>query len=369
MIVPMLDPQAQHASLNEELVEAFRRVLVSGKYILGPEVESLERAVANRLGVDFAIGVSNGSDALVCALAALGVGAGDEVITAGFGFVASAECIVRLGAIPRFVDIDPRTFNLSPRCVEAALGPRTKALLVAHLFGQPADMEGLSEIARKHSLPVVEDFAQSFGARFSEQNSGAWGDIGCTSFFPAKVLGALGDAGMIITSNPELAGRCRALRVHGSTQKHYHPWVGGNYRLDAVQAALLSVKLPHLGSLIARRREHAAFYDSAFQDSPGIETPFVDPRAYSVFAQYTVRIPRGRDDLQRHLAALGVASAVHYPLALQHQPCFDRVLNEVPTLPQCEKATREVLSLPLFPELTHEQREHVVASVRSWNLP
>lgn len=347
----------------DELTLAARRVLASGAMILGPEVDAFEREVASALGAPHAIGVSSGTDALLCALQALELRAGDEVITTPFSFIATAEAILRAGATPRFVDIEPATYNLDATQVEAAVGERTRAILVVHLYGHPAELHGLQQIAERHALALVEDCAQAFGARLDGRALGTWGAFGCFSFFPAKPLGGAGDGGLVTTGRPELAQRIRRLRVHGATAKYRHEQLGGNYRLDELQAALLRVKLARFDAALARRRELASRYAARLPRHPDLRLPTVEPGAEPAWASYTLAVRERRDELAAFLLERGVQTAVHYPKPLHQQPALAPFLPRDVSLPHSERAAREVLSLPLFPSMTADQLEHVAASV------
>jgi dTDP-4-amino-4,6-dideoxygalactose transaminase len=341
--VPFQDLAAHHAPLEAELREAFARVVASGRFVLGEEVERFEASAARRLGVSEAIAVSSGSDALVCALLALGVGPGDEVVTTPFTFVATAEAIVRVGARPRFVDVRGDTLALDERLIE--ISARTKAIVPVHLFGAPARIAA-------GGVPIIEDVAQAFGLRPA-------GALACFSFFPAKVLGALGDAGLVATDDAELAARCRALRVHGAGGAQ----IGGNFRMDALQAALLSVKLPHVDAWIARRRQIAEGYSRELEATP-VRLPPNHPEA--VWACYTLRVPDGaRDRLRQHLLDRGIETAVYYARPVHLLPAYAR-FAEPGALPESERAAREVLSLPIYPELSEADQAHVVASIRAF---
>lgn len=363
--IGMADLVAQHRPLRAELAAAFERVLDSGRFILGPEVECFEREVATSIGAGHAVGVSNGSDALLLALQALGVGPGDEVITTPFSFFATASAIVRAGARPVFVDIDGATFNLDVARVQQAVTPRTRAVIVVHLFGQPADLPALRALCDAAGLALVEDAAQAIGSSCAGVSVGTWGDIGCFSLFPAKNLGALGDAGLLTTAHPELAQRLRALRVHGAKVKYHHEEVGGNYRLDALQAALLRVKLPHLPHYNRRRAAHAAQYERLFS-AAGLPADLLTPpvvRAQGhVYNQYTVRTPY-RDALQRHLIDVQIGCEIYYPLPLHLQPCFAGLGYRRGDFPCAERAAGEVLSLPVHAELTAQDLSRVVMEV------
>jgi dTDP-4-amino-4,6-dideoxygalactose transaminase len=367
--VPLLDLAAQHAPIADELRAAALRVLGSGRYVLGPELEAFEQAVADYLGVRHAVGVSSGTDALSCALMALDILPGDEVITSSFSFIAAAECIARLGAVPRLVDILPETFNIDPAAAERAIGSRTRAIVAVHLFGQPADLRSLEQLCLRHGLALVEDAAQAFGSELHDRKAGSWGNLGCFSFFPSKPLGGFGDGGMIVTSDAALARRCRGLRVHGSSSKYAHDEIGGNFRLDELQAALLRVKLPWVDRWARERERHARAYLSALGALPGVRLPGVIPGARSVWSSFTVRClgqpepapASARDAVARLLAAGGIETAVHYPRSLQHQPAL-QVARADPT-PASDSAAAQVLSLPVFPTLTEAQRQRVIGAL------
>jgi dTDP-4-amino-4,6-dideoxygalactose transaminase len=370
--VPLLDLKAQLAPLREEIYEAIHRVVESQTFILGGEVERFEAEVARHVGTAHAIGCASGTDALILSLAARGIGAGDEVITSPFSFFSTGSCAYKVGARPRFVDIDPETFNLDPERVEAAVGPRTRALLPVHLFGQCAEMEPLLEIARRRGLAVVEDAAQALGAAYRGadaqwRRAGTLGDAGCYSFFPSKNLGGFGDGGMIVTSDEELAARLRLLRVHGGRQTYHHETVGWNSRLDALQAAVLRVKLSRLDGWSQARAANAARYDrwlgeSGLVEAGRVRLPGRSERSTHIFNQYTLRVER-RDELRAHLAAAGIGHAVYYPVPLHLQPCFRDLGLVEGALPNAEEASRVALSLPVYPELSAAQQERVVSEL------
>ena len=371
--VPLLDLKAQFASLREQITEVVQRVIDSQYFILGPEVQQFEEEVARYTGARHAIGCASGTDALILSLAALEIGPGDEVITTPFSFFSTASCAYRVGARPAFVDIDPATFNIDPRRVEEAIGPRTKAILPVHLFGQSAAMDGLLDVARSHQLPVVEDAAQALSgtyrsaARDETLQCGAIGTLGCYSFFPSKNLGGFGDGGMVVTSDEELAERVRVLRVHGGQQMYHHRWVGWNSRLDALQAAVLRIKLPHLEAWSAGRAANAERYDRLFAESGLIESgqirvPARAESARHIFNQYTVRVER-RDELKKSLDEQRIGNSVYYPVPLHLQDCFSELGYREGDFPNSEQAAREVISLPVYTELTAEQQERVVDAV------
>ena len=359
--IPMLDVGAQNGPLEAELRAAFERVFASGRFILGPEVEALEQELAAYVGARHAIGVSSGTDALLVALMALEIGPGHEVVTTPFTFFATGGSIARVGATPVFVDIDPVTFNLDPAAVEAAITQDTRAIMPVHLYGQMADMEGLAKVAG--DIPILEDAAQALGAGPEGARAGARGVFGCFSFFPSKNLGAFGDGGLVTTNDDALAERARMMRAHGAKPKYYHAHVGGNFRLDALQAALLRAKLPALEGWHAGRRTNATRYDERFADAAieGLVTPARRVERH-VFNQYVLRVPR-RDALQAHLSAQGIASVVYYPVPLHLQACFSDLGYGEGQLPVTERACAEVLALPVYPELGRDGVDRVADAV------
>ena len=367
MPVPLLDLKAQHATIRDDVVAAVMNVVDSQLFILGDAVTTLERAVGELSNTRHAIGCANGTDALLLAMRALDIGRGDEVITTPFTFFATAGTIHNVGATPVFVDIEPDTFNIRPDAVAAARTSRSKAVIPVDLFGQMAAIEQVA--AAVPGLPVIEDAAQSIGAR--RRIDGTWrmagevATIGTLSFFPSKNLGGYGDGGMLVTQDEELAVRLKRLRVHGGAKQYFHDEVGYNSRLDALQAAVLSAKLPHLAGWSAKRRENARYYDAAFADLADVRTPFVHPDNESIFNQYTLRVPR-RDALQASLKERGIGSAIYYPLPLHLQPCFAYLGYREGQCPESERAAGEVLSLPIFPELTRSQLDEVIAGVRAF---
>lgn len=371
--IPILDLRRQYQSIKSEIDQAIQRVVESGRFILGPEVESFEAEIAAYLGVPHAIGVASGTDALLLALKALGIGPGDAVIVPSFTFFATAGVVANVGATPIFADIDPLTFNISPASISAALKAgtprreRVKAIIPVHLYGQMADMDEIMAIAHKFGLYVVEDAAQAIGAEYNGKKAGTIGHIGCFSFFPTKNLGAYGDGGLVVTSDDELAERIRMLRVHGSKPKYYHHLVGTNSRLDALQAAILRAKLPHLAEWTRARQRIADRYDELLRGIKSIRLPYRTPNRTHIFHQYTVRVLGGkRDALRDHLAAQGIGTEVYYPLPLHLQPCFRHLGYREGDLPESERASREVLSLPMFPELTREEQDRVVEAIRDF---
>jgi len=363
--VPLLDLKAQYAAIRGEVRAALEPVLESQHFILGPEVEALEAELAAYCGCRFAVGVSSGTDALLLALMALEIGPGDEVITSPFTFFATAGCIHRVGARPVFADIEPEGFNLDPARVAAAVTAKTRAIIPVHLFGQCAEMDAISEVAGRHKLAVIEDAAQAIGAEYRGRRAGAMGAAGCFSFFPSKNLGGFGDGGMVTTGDPGLAARLRVLRNHGAEPKYYHKLIGGNFRLDALQAAVLRVKLRHLEAWSAARQENAARYRrllAAAAPAGKVRLPPELPGRRHIYNQFCIRVER-RDALRAHLAARKVGHEVYYPVPLHLQECFAGLGYKPGSLPESERAAAEALALPIYPELTAAQQQYVVASI------
>jgi dTDP-4-amino-4,6-dideoxygalactose transaminase len=365
MSVPAFDLTRQYASMREAIDGAIRRVVESGQFVLGPEVEALEEEVASFCGVRHAVGVASGTDAIHLALRTLGIGPGDEVLVPAFTFIATAEVVVYCGATPVFVDIDPQTYALDPDAAQAAVTSLTKAVIPVHLFGHPAPMEAINELAARCGFAVVEDAAQAFAARRRGRIAGSLGDIGCFSFFPTKNLGAFGDGGMVVTDDSSLAERVRGLRVHGAQERYRHKVVGYNSRLDALQAAILRVKLPHLEAWNDARRRLAEAYTVGLEKISSLACPTEAEGSHHVFNQYTVRAAR-RDELKRYLAEQGIGTAIHYPMSLPAQEAFSGGGYKEGTFPESDRAAREVLSLPMFPELTDEEVDRIVQAVRAW---
>ena len=361
LLFPFLDLKAEYATMKDEIAAAVEKVLESQQFIMGPEVRQLEAEIAAFVGSSFALGCASGSDALLLALMVLGVDSGDEVITPPFTFVATAGSISRLKARPVFVDINRETYNLDPTCLEAAITSRTKAIMPVHLFGLAADMEKISEIARAHRLPVIEDAAQSIGARYHDQYVGNLGACGCFSFFPSKNLGGAGDGGMITTSDPELAERISMLRDHGSRQKYHYDLLGMNSRLDSLQAAILLVKFNHLEAMTQARRRNADRYRQLFRQA-GLEKlialPVQPEGLHHVYNQFAIRTPE-RDQLRDHLRNCGIPTEIYYPSPLHLQPAFADLGYRPGAFPECENASRQVLALPVFPQMTEEQQKMV----------
>jgi dTDP-4-amino-4,6-dideoxygalactose transaminase len=380
--VPLLDLKAQFSQIRAEVMPVIDQVCASQHFILGEHVRALEGELAAYCKASEGIGVSSGTDALLLALMALEIGAGDEVITSPFTFFATAGTIARTGARPVFCDIDPATFNLSPGAVQAfiddhcmvqegrlvhrATGGRVKALMPVHLYGQSADMDPLMDIARRHGLKVIEDAAQAIGTEYKGgRRAGMIGDVGCFSFFPSKNLGAFGDAGLCTTNDPELAETLRVMRVHGGKPKYFHAVIGGNFRIDELQAAILRVKLKYLDGWTHGRQRNAAYYDSAFAGAglgEKLRTPSVMAGYRHIFNQYVVRV-EGRDALKQHLTERGIGTEIYYPVPLHLQKCFAYLNYHAGDFPHSELAAEETLALPIYPELTEEQLAHVVASV------
>ena len=366
MNVPLLDLVAQYQTIKDDVVPAVMAVIERQAFIMGAEVGRLETAVAALSKTRHAVACASGTDALLLPLKALDLKPGDEVITVPFTFFATAGAIHNAGGTPVFVDIEADTFNIAPEAVAAAIGPRTRAIVAVHLFGQMAAMEQLMPVAARHGLPLIEDAAQSVGAR--RKVDGEWrvagevGTVGTLSFFPSKNLGAFGDGGMMVTQDDALADRLRRLRLHGGSKQYFHDEVGFNSRLDTLHAAVLLAKLPHLARWSAARARHAARYTEAFKGHPDICPPRTDPANEHIFNQYTLRVPR-RDALQAHLKSKQIGNSVYYPLSLHLQPCFAHLGYAKGSLPVSELASGEVISLPVFPELTEAQQEAVIDAV------
>ena len=371
MKIPLVDLKVQYSSIKEEIDEAVSRVIERGQFILGSEVEALEKEIASFLGVKHAVGVASGTEALLLALLACGVGPGDEVITTPFTFIATVEAITQCGATPVFVDINPKTYNIDSAKIDPIITKRTKAILPVHLYGQPADMAPILELARRHSLKVTEDCAQAFGAKYKGKKTGSLGDAGCLSFFPSKVLGAYGDGGMVITNNPEIAEKVIMLRNHGAKQKYYHLIPGFNSRLDELQAAILRVKLRHLERWSKLRCDKASLYTKLLNKLDGIELPYIAPYSYHVFNYYTIRLKDSRlnrNALQKHLEAKGIQTMVYYPLSLHLQEVYKPLGYKLGNFPQSEQAQEQVLSLPIYPELTEGQVEGITKIIKDFIL-
>jgi dTDP-4-amino-4,6-dideoxygalactose transaminase len=386
--VPLLDLKAQFAQIRAEVMPLIEQVCTTQQFILGENVRGFEEEIARYCGTPFGVGVSSGTDALLLAIMALGIGAGDEVVTSPFTFFATAGTIARTGARPIFCDIDPVTFNMSPSAVQTfierdcvttgdglvnrATRGRIKAIMPVHLYGQSADMDGLMEIARRHGLKVIEDAAQAVGTEYKHGvRVGSIGDIGCFSFFPSKNLGAFGDAGLCTTKDPELAERMRVLRVHGGKPKYFHALIGGNFRIDELQAAVLRVKLKYLDGWTSGRQRNAAFYDRAFVAAGlagRVITPQAAPGQRHIFNQYVIRV-HDRDALRKFLGEHGIGTEIYYPVPLHRQECFDYLGYPPGTFPESERAAAETLAIPIYPELTDDQLGTVVARVAEFFTP
>ena len=369
MNVPLLDLKQQHASLRDEVRAAIERVFESQQFILGEDVRLLETELASYTQTRYAVGCASGSDAVLLALMALDIGAGQEVVTTPFTFFATASAIARVGARPRFVDIEPRTYNIAPEQIESAINERTRAVMPVHLYGQCAEMDEILSAAERHHLAVVEDAAQAVGAADRGRRAGSLGRVGCFSFYPTKNLGAAGEAGMLTTDDERLAERLRRLRVHGGATEYHHDEIGLNSRLDTLQAAVLRVKLPRLDAWSDARRARADNYTRLIIDAGLAEVvtpPFIREDSRHIFHQYVIRVspPAHRDALIKHLKQSGVGTKVYYPVPLHLQPCFAYLGYREGDFPESERAARETLALPMFPELTDEQQAYVVETVR-----
>ena len=369
MPIPFFNLKLQHAALADELKATVNRVIDSGVYILGPEVEALENEIAAYSQCQFGIGISSGTDALIVALLALDIRPGDEVITTPFSFFATASTIARIGAKPVFVDIEPDSYNLDPTKIEAAITPRTKAIMPVHLYGQMAEMDAIMDIAQRHKLSVIEDAAQAIGAEYKGRRAGSIGDFGSFSFYPSKNLGGIGDAGMLVTNDAKLAARAKSLRNHGSNVRYYHQELGGNFRLDAIQAAALRVKLKHLDEWTAARQNNANLYRQLCSETSGnfsASLPVEQPDRRHIYNQFVIRTAN-RETLIKELKSHEIGSEIYYPLPLHLQECFADLGYQAGDFPVTESASREVLALPIFPELTTEQIQEVAAVINTNN--
>jgi dTDP-4-amino-4,6-dideoxygalactose transaminase len=363
MAVPLLDLVAQYRTIRDEVRAAVDEVLETQRCIGGPKVAECEKAVAAYCDAKFAIGASSGTDAILNALMSLGIGPGDEVITTSFTFFATAGCIVRTGARPVFVDIAPKTYNIDASKIGAAVTEKTRAIMPVHLFGQMADMDPIMAVAREHDLFVVEDAAQAIGAEYKGRRAGSIGTCGCFSFFPSKNLGAVGDGGMIVTNDERLADMCDIMRNHGSKPKYYHKYVGGNFRLDPIQAVVVLVKLRYLEEWHKARQKNAAYYDQKFAGCRGVVTPYVEPHNRMIYNQYVLRIPGKRDAVEAKLNEKKIGNAIYYPVPLHLQECFADLGYKKGDFPHSEQAAKEVLAIPVYPELPRAQQDEVVAAV------
>ena len=369
MNVPLLDLQAQYASLRDEMRPAIERVLESQRFVLGDEVRRLESSIAEYCHTKHAVGCASGSDALLLALMALDIAAGDEVITTPFSFFATGSCIARLGARPVFVDIDPRTYNLDVSQVADAITPRTKAIMPVHIYGQCTEMDPLLRFSKRHGIPVIEDAAQAIGATEHGRPAGSMGAVGCFSFYPTKNLGGAGDGGIVTTNDEQLEQRLKRLRAHGGITEYQHIEVGINSRLDELQAAVLNVKLSRLDSWSDERAQKAAVYTQLLSEADlsfELATPFVRPDCRHIFHQYVIRVPRHRDALMDHLRERGVGTKVYYPIPLHRQECFSYLGYKEGAFPEAERAAVETFALPAYPELSEAQQVYVVDSIKSF---
>lgn len=365
MNVPLLDLNAQYATIKGEIEAAVAEVMESQHFILGPKVDQCEKAVAAYSSCSHAIGVSSGSDALLACLMAEDIGAGDEVITTPYTFFATVGAIARLGATPVFVDIDPSTYNINPAQIAAKITKKTKAIIPVHLYGQMADMDPIIQVANEHKLVVIEDAAQAIGAEYKGRRAGSIGHYGCFSFFPSKNLGAAGDGGMIVTNDAQRAEKLRIIRGHGSKPKYYHKIVGGNFRLDALQAAIVTAKLRHLDDWTAGRQRNAKKYDQLFaQAGVPVVTPSVVTNRH-IFNQYVIRV-QNRNGLQAHLQKKGIGTEVYYPVPMHLQECFAYLGAKAGAFPESERAAKETVALPVYPEVSEPQLQYVVESIREF---
>jgi len=364
MNVPLLDLKAQYATIKDEALAAVSEVLETQTCIGGPKVTELEGKVAAISDCKFAVGASSGTDAILNSLMSLDIGPCDEVITTPFTFFATVGCIARTGAKPVFVDIDPQTYNIDAELVASAVTEKTKAIMPVHLYGQMADMDPIMEIARKHNLAVIEDAAQSITSVYKGKKAGSIGTVGCFSFFPSKNLGGVGDGGMIVTNDEQLYNRLVIMRNHGSKPKYYHKYIGGNFRLDPIQAAVLLVKLPHLDDWSEARRRNAAYYDEKFKGT-AVKIPYISPDCVTIYNQYCIRVPK-RDELLAHLQKNKIGCEVYYPVPMHLQECFKYLGYTQGDFPEAEKAAKEIMAIPVYPELTDQMKDYVVESILSF---
>jgi len=361
-MIPIIDSKRQYATIQNEVEKEVLDVMRSGSYILGKHNKAFEQEMADFVGVKYSVALNSGTDALHLALRALDIGKGDEVITVAFTFVATTEAIGIVGATPVFVDINPDTFNMDADLIESKITPRTKAILPVHLYGQPAEMDKIMAIAKKHNLYVIEDCCQAIGAEFKGKKVGSFGDIGCYSFYPTKNLGTMGDGGLAVTNSEKLKNRMIALRNHGGAVRYYHDEIGVNSRLDEIQAAILRVKLPYINDWNKKRREHAAFYNELFKDCKDIETPKEIDNVYAVYHQYTVKVPN-RDEVHKMLQEKGIGAMIYYPVPLHLQKVHSHLGLKEGLLPHTEKDTKMVMSLPMFAEITEEEQRTVAKTL------
>ena len=365
MQVPLLDLKAQYAAIKNEVLAAVSEVLESQQCIGGPKVAELEEKIAAISDCKYAVGTSSGTDAILNSLMSLDIAAGDEVITTPFTFFATVGCIARVGAKPVFVDVDPKTYNIDSGLIERAITKKTRVIMPVHLFGQMADMGPIMQLANRYNLAVIEDAAQSITSTYKGRKAGSIGRAGCFSFFPSKNLGAAGDGGMVVTNDKDLYNRLKIMRNHGANPKYYHKIIGGNFRLDPVQAAVLLVKLPHLDRWSEARRRNAAFYDEVFRQNEVVQTPYINPDCASIFNQYVIRVPK-RDELIAYLKQKAVGCEVYYPHPMHLQECFSYLGHRQGDFPESERAAKEVLALPIYPELTDDMKNYVAENVLSF---
>ena len=361
MNIPLLDLKAQYKPIREQILAAVIEVLDSQRYIGGLKVTELEQKIAQISHCKYGVGASSGTDAILNSLMSLDIGPGDEVITTPFTFFATFGCISRVGATPVFVDIDPKTFNINPYLIESKVTEKTKAIIPVHLFGQMADMDPIIEIAQKYNLFIIEDAAQSITSTYKDKKAGSLGTVGCFSFFPSKNLGGVGDGGMIVTNNEGLYDRLMIMRNHGAKPKYYHKYIGGNFRLDPIQAAVLLIKLTYLDQWSEARRRNAAYYDSKFEGTV-VQTPKISKDCISIFNQYCIRVPR-RDDLVTYFRKNNIGCEVYYPVPAHLQECFSYLGYKKGDLPESEKAAKEILALPIYPELTNQTKDYVSENI------
>ncbi len=366
MKVPLLDLKPQYAQIKDKVVPELLSIFESQGFILGPKVEKLEKEMAEYIGVKHTLGCSSGTDALLLALMSLDIKDGDEVITTPYTFFATAGSIARTGAVAKFVDIDPATFLMDVNQIEAKITSKTKAIIPVHLFGQCVDMEPLMAIAKKHNLAVIEDAAQAIGAEYNGKQAGTFGNVGCFSFFPSKNLGCFGDGGLVSTNCDKTYERMKGLRVHGGQVQYQHQEVGMNARLDAIQAAVVSIKLPFLKSWTEGRRRNASLYNELFKDNKKVITPKAKDNCYHIYNQYVIRVEGNRDALKAHLAEKEIGCSVYYPLSLHQQPCFKYLGYKAGDFPESEKAAATSIALPIYPDLTKEQIEYVAETINNY---
>ena len=361
MQVPLLDLKAQYQTIKDDILTAISEVLDSQRCIGGPKVDELEKAIAEVCDCKYAVGVSSGTDAILNSLMSLEIGPGDEVITTPFTFFATVGCIARTGAKPVFVDIDPKTYNINPELIEDAITDKTKAIMPVHLYGQMAEMDPIMDIAGRHNLYVIEDAAQSITSTYKGKKAGSIGTCGAFSFFPSKNLGAIGDGGMIVTNDEEVYHRLFIMRNHGSEPKYYHKYIGGNFRLDPIQAVALLVKLPHLDKWSQARRQNAEYYNEKFKGT-AVQTPYISPDCLTIYNQYVIRVP-DRDKLFTHLKEETIGCEIYYPVPMHLQKCFEYLGYKQGDLPEAEEAAKEIMAIPIYPELTDEMKDCVVETI------